>query len=253
MVSTRMGRGLAICAIAAGCAGAEKQTTLPAPGKPEIAASLPAPAHEPLAVQEVEIRGRVDRLAEALRRPSIGVIGASDVWPGTIAEELQRLLRAFVPDAVVKSYGIGGQGSADILARFERQIVKNGHNIAILSGLTIVNEIDPQAIRDNYPKMFGMAKEHGIPVIVYSVSPFGGFKKWSAGMQKKADDFDSWLRGRDDIILVDVSSLGEPAWPGGPLKLRGRFDSGDGIHPGIDGAHEEARLIFESAFRPRMD
>lgn len=250
-----MDRRIAIGAIlAAGCTGqAERQPALFAPAKVEVRAVLPPPRIEPIVTEEVEIRGEKDALSIALRRPSIGVIGASDVWPGTIAKELQKILSQKIPEATANSYGIGGQGSTQILARFKRQIIDNGHNIAVLSGLTIVNEVYPEVIRENYAKMFDMARENGIAVVVYNVSPFGGFGKWSPKMQKKADDFNEWLTGCDGIALVDVSSLGTPAWPGGPLKLRSEFDSGDGIHPSTMGEHETAKLIFESALRLRMD
>jgi lysophospholipase L1-like esterase len=217
---------------------------------------LPPPKNEPIIIGEIEIRGHIEKphpLAEALKRPSIGVIGPSDVYPGHIAQELQRILREHNPDSVSKSYGIGGQNSVLILERFKRQIVDGGHNIVVLSGLTIVNEVDPKNIYENFPKMFELAKENGIPIVVYGPTPFAGLSKWNQRMQKKSDDFNEWLKQRDDIEYVDTSSLGIPKSPGGPLKLLPKYDSGDGIHPSEKGARETARLIFETALKPHLD
>ena len=213
---------------------------------------LPPPAAEPIVLPEVEIKGEKSQIARALERPNIGVIGPSDVFPGHIAAELQRLLRERNPESVVKSYGIGGQDSALILKRFRKQIVGGGHSLVVISGLTIVNEYDAKNIYGNFPKMFDIAKEAGIPVVVYGPTPFAGLGKWNPHMQKKADDFDLWLRKQDGITYVDTSSLGTPVRPGGPLKLTKRFDSGDGIHPSREGAHETARLVFESALAPHL-
>jgi lysophospholipase L1-like esterase len=215
------------------------------------------PISEPIYVEDIEIPGKIEPIelspmAKALRRPNIAVIGPSDVKPGHIAKELERILREYNQDSVSKSYGIGGQDSALILKRFKAQVVENGHNIVVISGLTIVNEAYPKNIYENYPKMFDMARESGIPVVVYGPTPFAGMGKWKPWMQKKSDAFNKWLKQRDSIIYVDTSSLGLPKFPGGPLMLKKQFDSGDGIHPSEKGGQETARLIFETALKPHL-
>jgi lysophospholipase L1-like esterase len=238
--------------VSAACLGGCPQHMQPAASMQPQAEPLMKKAPRPVVLQEVEVVGKANPLTEALRLPHVGVIGPSDVFPGLITAELRKLLRQVNPEAEVSSYGIGGQDSALILKRFRRQIVEGRNNIAIISGLTIVNEWDPKNIYKNYPNMFSIAREHSIPVIVWGPTPFGGFKKWHPRMQKSADDFDAWLRARSDITYVDVTSLGVPAYGGGPLKLKRGFDSGDGLHPGPGGCKEIARLIYEQALKPNL-
>jgi hypothetical protein len=223
------------------------------------------PAKAPLLVEEIRVEGKTGKptpLSAALMRPSIGVIGPSDVVYGHAADEFKRLIRGRNPETVVRSYGIGGQDSRLILARFKKQIVDNGHNIAVLSGLTIVNEFiiykSPHyeegmaRVEANFLHMFAIAKENNVVLIVYGPTPFAGMKKWNRYMQKKADDFDAWLRKQAGIIYVDVTSLGTSVSPGGPLRLKKEFDSGDGIHPSEKGAREIARLIWDNIMKPEM-
>lgn len=244
---TMLVTSFAILSEAIGCS-ANKPPANFAPFKPE-----PIPYQHielPESVLHISTEQKVEEpLAKALKQPNIGVIGPSDVFSGGIAKELLSLLEN--QDAVVKSYGVGGENSEQIFTRFNK-IFENGHNIVVLSGLTIVNETNPENIYIYYKKLFDICKESNIPVIVYSPTPFAGFSKWYKNMQQKSDDFNNWLKDQKDIYYVDTSSLGVPIYPGGPLKLKQKFDSGDGLHPGIFGEKEVARLIYESALKPNL-
>ena len=209
-------------------------------------------APEPIPVQKREAKPAVDYseklklYAEVLKAPKIGVIGASVTQGGIIGKELQRILRESNPKAYVRSYGVKGQSSGHLLARFDNDIIRHDYNVVVISGYARVNETGSlDKIKKNFEEMISKIRENDKKkgkktlVVVFGAGPYAGYKGWSEKAQQRADEFNDWLRSNEDIVYVDISAIGE----GDPPRLKKKYDSGDGLHPNAAGRVMIGKLI----------
>lgn len=216
-----------------------------APSVLEIAPAQPAvtqPAAPPTAVASAE----PPNIAEIMRNPRVLIVGASLAAGGMIQRELGRLIRQHASGARVTTQATAGHSLHHMRSRITRDHLLRGHNVVILSGSALANDGRPvERTQADMDHMITEARRSGALVIVYGVIPYASYSRWSTRAQRRADQFNSWLRARSDIVFVDLSSLGE----GDPARLRSQFDSGDHLHPNLRGRNEMARLMYQAAFR----
>jgi lysophospholipase L1-like esterase len=193
-------------------------------------------------------------------------------WPSILAKRL--IANAATSHISVLNEGIAanrvtrdGLGSAG-LARFDRDVLMQP-GVKWVSILEGINDIgaglgekfvfgprpnsppNMEATADDlivaYRQMIEAAHEHGVKVLVGTLTPFEGsgyyFEKGNAVRQA----FNQWVRtsGACDQV-VDFDAIARD--PANPNKFRADYDSGDHLHPGDKGYKGMAEAIDLSFF-----
>jgi lysophospholipase L1-like esterase len=184
--------------------------------------------------------------------PRVAIVGDSIMAGGRAGGTLQTMLRRQNPGAEVVTFAHSGDGLPPIRDQL-RQHVFTAHppfNTVVLQGgvnsITGGNMSAEEAERI-FAQMIGEARQHGLRVIIMTVTPWEGTRTSSPTNQRRTADLNTWLRNQahgSDVVVVDASSLGE----GNPPRLRSQYDSGDHLHPNEPGRDQLAALIAQAAY-----
>ena len=178
----------------------------------------------------------------------------------------RRLAGAGIGDAVVLNAGIGGNRllrpvvGPSMTDRFDRDVLGVGQatHVLILAGTndialpSMLGQERPAAdeIVGGLRALAGRAAEHGVQPVLGTITPFGG----SSLEAFLADGNEDVRRAVNDAItaqtdwpVVDfAAALADPDDSG---RLASAFDSGDGVHPGDDGARALADAVDLAVFK----
>ena len=152
-------------------------------------------------------------------------------------------------DWAVINKGISGQWTAEMLARFNKDIIAPGdaEYVIILGG---VNDMihgsgdSTKTIEANLEAMYSMAHNAGIKVVAITLSPFKAYSGWTADRQATLDSVNVWMLAKPanaDFVIDGYAKLGNPAKPDSLLPI---YDSGDGLHPSVTGSDTLAAAIY---------
>lgn len=167
--------------------------------------------------------------------------------------------------------GIGGNRilndglGPNALARFERDVLMR-EGVKYLIVLEGVNDLgtltrDKPVSADEhrllveriiaaYKQMIARARTRGIKVIGATILPYGGSAYYHPDAANEADRqaINAWIRtaGNFDAVIDFDAVMRDPARP---MFLRKDVDSGDGLHPSIDGYRVMGEAVPLSLFR----
>ena len=131
-------------------------------------------------------------------------------------------------------------GKPDYVVRPSGVIIEGGVN-DIVQSATMVE------LEQTVETLLTKAQAKGLKVIIMTVSPFMNNQTWKSEREIVRTDYNSWLIDRaasDPNIAIYDAAL--PASSGGLandsniLELAPQFDSGDGLHPNVDGGRQLA-------------
>ena len=170
----------------------------------------------------------------------------------------------------VLNLGIGGNrvlldGSGpNALARFERDVLmRDGvrylvmlegvNDLGTLTREAPVSASEHRAFVDRfligYAQMVARARNRGIKVIGATILPYGGSGYYHPDAQNEADRqaINGWIRtpGNVDAVLDFDALMRDPARP---TFMRKDVDSGDGLHPSIEGYRVMGEAVPLSLF-----
>ena len=178
----------------------------------------------------------------------------------------RRLLGAGIDGAVVLNVGIGGNRllrpvvGPSMRDRFDRDVlgVSEATHVLILAGTndialpSMLGQQRPAAdeIVGGLRALAGRAAEHGVQPVLGTITPFGG----SSLEAFLADGNEDVRRAVNDAITAQTdwpfvdfaAALADPDDSG---RLASAFDSGDGVHPGDDGARALAAAVDLAVFK----
>jgi lysophospholipase L1-like esterase len=178
----------------------------------------------------------------------------------------RRLLGAGIDGAVVLNAGIGGNRllrpvvGPSMRDRFDRDVLGVGEatHVLILAGTndialpSMLGQERPAAdeIVGGLRALAGRAAEHGVQPVLGTITPFGG----SSLEAFLADGNEDIRRAVNDAITAQTdwpfvdfaAALADPDDSG---RLASAFDSGDGVHPGDDGARALAAAVDLAVFK----
>jgi lysophospholipase L1-like esterase len=178
----------------------------------------------------------------------------------------RRLLGAGIDGAVVLNAGIGGNRllrpvvGPSMRDRFDRDVlgVVEATHVLILAGTndialpSMLGQERPAAdeIVGGLRALAGRAAEHGVQPVLGTITPFGG----SSLEAFLADGNEDVRRAVNDAITAQTdwpfvdfaAALADPDDSG---RLASAFDSGDGVHPGDDGARALAAAVDLAVFK----
>ena len=189
-------------------------------------------------------------------------------WTDALAERLQA--RADLRGIAVVNLGIGGNRvlrdglGPNAAARFERDVLARPgiRYLIILEGVNDLGTLTrdkPASIEDHrqlvtdiiaaYRQLIATARERGIRVYGATIMPYGGSGYYHPDAANEADRqvINAWIRapGHFDGLIDFDAAMRNPA---DPTKLRKDLDSGDGLHPSMEGYRTMGNLVPLSLF-----
>ena len=179
----------------------------------------------------------------------------------------------------VMNLGIGGNRvlsdglGVNALARFDRDVLAQAGvtHVVVLEGINDVglalNEIglprsDPPPSADQiifgHQQLIARAKTHGLKIYGSTFLPFEGTSLavipnyWTADGDETRRSVNDWIRtsGAYDAVIDFDAALRDPDAPG---RMRPRYDSGDGLHPGDTGYAAMAEAVDLELLRVGVD
>lgn len=206
-----------------------------------------------------------DSIAEGFSTP----LNGNKRWPNLLAD---RLITGEPDDlrdlGVLNEALLGNQVNHDgseigfnelgvnALARLHRDVLSQTGARTLILALGI-NDIqgpnDPAAtIIAGLRQIAEQTHEDGMTVIATTITPFEGFRNWTAEKEATRQAVNAFLRGSDDFDgLIDFDALLRD--PDQPSKLRADWDSGDHLHPNEAGHHAMAEFVPLPLLRARGD
>jgi len=151
-----------------------------------------------------------------------------------------------------RHYGPGG------MARFEREVnIPGADRVLILHGINDIIHPDGQHpcrpwaymptvddLIEGLRKYIAIARSHGLKVYVATMTAIRGWRTDSDERQAIRSAVNEWIRTTDEIDgVVDFDAATHD--PMNPLALLPECDSGDHLHPSIEGAKRMAKCIPE--------
>lgn len=178
----------------------------------------------------------------------------------------RRLLAAGIDDAVVLNAGIGGNRllrpvvGPSMTDRFDRDVLGVGEttHVLILAGTndialpSMLGQERPAAdeIIDGLRALAGRAAGHGVQPVLGTITPVGGSSLGAFladGNEEVRRAVNDAVTAQTDWPFVDfAAALADPDDSG---RLASAFDSGDGVHPGDDGARALAAAVDLAVFK----
>lgn len=135
-----------------------------------------------------------------------GVMGDSiTAWASfNYVDKLNSLCGANVFD----NYGIGGQGTGAMAARFDTDIISHNYRDAII--LAGVNDIASRrsvtTIKNNLANMYKKAKDAGMRVIAVTITPWQDHSSWTPEFQAKTEEINAWILSKPANVDVVVDA-----------------------------------------------
>jgi lysophospholipase L1-like esterase len=164
-------------------------------------------------------------------------------------------LRGMLGDGIyLKAQGVGGQTSAQVLARLERDVLDRTpkpDTCIVLAGVNDIQAAAPAAeIIANLSAIYRRLLDAGVQPIALTIYPFGDNMSWTPAGELTRQHVRDWMHRwlpveLPEVEVVDVedvlSDLGDPARP----RIRADYVDPAGIHTNPAGAAAVARALVE--------
>jgi lysophospholipase L1-like esterase len=184
-------------------------------------------------------------------------------WPDTLAIRLHSdpktrgisVLNLGVGGGRVLLDGSGPNGAA----RFDRDVLMQSgvrwaiifegvNDLGTLTRDAPASDIEHLALVDRittaYAQMVQRARARGVKVIGATITPYGGSEYYhpDAANERDRQAINAWIRapGNFDAVLDMDKVMGDPAKPD---RLLPAYDSGDHLHPSLEGYHVMGRSV----------
>ena len=179
------------------------------------------------------------------------------IWNGGWASAL----KSYYSNANVTNFGVGGYTPEQVYNTWSSQVRNSGYKmISVLAG---VNDLahDEEAVRTFgfLNRLFDEALADGLRIVVYSVTPFGGWyansvSYWNPQQQIQLKLYNTMIAAKvaanpGRMIFCDTDKLLSD--PNAPEKLSPLYDNGDGLHWNKAG-HELVASTFFRHFSPNL-
>lgn len=184
-------------------------------------------------------------------------------WPDALAARLQANTKT--RGVGVLNLGIGGGRvlldglGPNAIARFDRDVLLQGgvRWAIILEGVNDLGTLTRDApvsdqehaalvarVTTAYAQMVGKARARGIKVIGATIMPYGGSDYYhpDAANERDRQAINAWIRapGNFDAVIDMDKVMRDPARPD---RLLPAYDSGDHLHPSMDGYRRMAQAV----------
>ncbi len=175
---------------------------------------------------------------------SISTFNGFDAWPDILAQSLQA--DPATSHISVVNTGIGGNaiwGGSGLPAkeRFIRDAVEipGVREVIILIGTNDIPGAQTDTSEDmiaEYTAMINACHERGIKIYAGTVTPFGNNEWWASELHEDIrSKINSWMMSEESGFDGYIDFASAVCDPDDPTKLKAEFDSGDGLHPSVQG------------------
>lgn len=176
----------------------------------------------------------------------VACIGDSITADGGYVKKLQKLCST---NYIFDKYGFSGKGTSDIIKHInEKEInLKNYDCVIFLMGVNNIGNVNQVTNDLNWAFATSKQMNRYIKVVACTLTPWGGYKTSTMAKQMntlQVNDLYLMQNPQYADIVVDL-------WA--PLSyvqyLQGRYDSGDGLHPSVEGHERIGELIYGQVFK----
>jgi lysophospholipase L1-like esterase len=217
-------------------------------------------------VPAVEGSRAIVTLGDSITDGSASTKNGNKRWPNILANRLKQ--EHGMENVAVLDEGIGGnrvlneQSGPSAITRFDRDVLGQSgvKYLMILEGINDIgrlaagrmmgpeDDITAQNLEHAIAQIADRAHEHGIKVIVATLTPYGGAGYWSERGAQAWKDYNNWIRncGLFDGV-VDFAQI--TADPANPDRFNPAYDSGDHLHPNDAGYNAMGSAIDLKLFK----
>jgi len=157
-------------------------------------------------------------------------------WPNDLAVRVVGANRVIG----VLNQGISGDGVANAVTRFERDVLSQPNVKWVIFSDNAINDLgnfDPPAQTevDQITGMIAKAHAAGVKFLCSTLTPFQGASYWSSQKEQGRAAINAFIRGTNsgcDGIVDQDSATHDPA---NPTQYLPSYDSGDHLHPNVAG------------------
>jgi lysophospholipase L1-like esterase len=150
-------------------------------------------------------------------------------------------------DWVVANYGISGNTTTQMLARFQQEIVNPNcvDYVIIMGGVNdLAASANATSIQANLQAMYDMAHNAGIKVIAMTVTPWKGSASWTSTKQIQHDALNAWILANPTNVDFVINAYEQLVDPVVAYTLLPAYNSGDSIHPNQTGLNVLGTYIY---------
>jgi lysophospholipase L1-like esterase len=144
------------------------------------------------------------------------------------------------PDWEVLNYGIAGQTSIQIRARFDDILDRGPRYVIILAGVNDIYQGLPNNVTaENLLWMYQQAQAHSIMPVAATVLPFD---QATPAQSKAIEELNVWIKNAAEKMRIPVADSNAAVRdPENPYKLS---ESPDGIHPDVGGYRKMGQALI---------
>lgn len=175
---------------------------------------------------------------------SIYALGDSLTADGTYVTELNALLGA---PWSVRNRGIGGNTTAQMLARLNTQALNAGdaEYLVVLGGINdIVLGATAEAIESNLQAIYTAAHAAGLRVVAVTLTPYKTSVAWTSGGQAVLDAVNAWILNTATYVDYHVNAYAVLEDPNAADTLLAAYDYGDHLHLSTTGYQLLGALVY---------
>jgi lysophospholipase L1-like esterase len=171
-------------------------------------------------------------------------------WPNDLAVRLVNGNRAIG----VLNQGISGDGVANALSRFDRDVLSQPNVKWVIFSDNPINDLGnfnppAQTEIDQMKMMIAKAHAKGVKFFCSTLTPFEGAGYWSAQKETGRTAINAFIRGANsgcDGIVDQDTATHDPA---NPTRFLPAFNSGDSLHPNVAGLQAIADSVTLTLFQ----
>jgi lysophospholipase L1-like esterase len=211
-----------------------------------------------LDVRSDNARGSVVVLGDSISDGFMTTINGDHRWPDLLAGRLDRqpadehvpgVLDQGIAGSMLSGDGIDiklNELGVNALARLDRDVFAQTAAQTVILQLGIndiwIRNDGPDAIITQMRQVAQRVHQHGMRIVVCTLSPWRGYTQWTATRERTRVQVDDYLRTSTDFDgLIDFDALLRD--PEQPDRLRPQWDSGDHIHPNDAGNQAMADAV----------
>ena len=171
--------------------------------------------------------------------------------PATPLSHLRGVLGA---GAYLKAQGVGGDTSAQVRARLERDVIDRDprpDTCIVVAGVNDIQAGTPASeIRANLEAMYRALLDAGMQPVALTIYPFGNHPSWTRGGEAIRQEVRGWMRTGlptrlPAVEVVDVEDVIADLADRDRPTIRAEYEDGTGLHLNAAGAAAVARAMVE--------
>ncbi|KKP94780.1 MAG: Lipolytic protein G-D-S-L family [Candidatus Moranbacteria bacterium GW2011_GWD2_36_12] len=126
----------------------------------------------------------------------------------------------------VNSYGVGGNTTTQMLARFSSDVVvADAEYVVVLGGINdVLASISAATIESNLQAMYTAAHNNGSKVVAVTITPFKTHTSWTSGFQTVVDTVNTWIMNTATDVDYKIDAYSALENPSVPDTLLASYD-----------------------------